>query len=60
MVDDDVQRSAEELRDTAVKLRRLARQTRSAEARGGLLDLAERFEAMAGRIDGGDGSSQTE
>ena len=53
MVDDDVARSAEELRDTATKLRRLARQTRSAEAREGLLDLAGRFEAMAERIDGG-------
>jgi hypothetical protein len=53
MVDDDVQRSAEELRDTATKLRRLARQTRSQEAREGLLDLAARFEEMAGRIDGG-------
>jgi hypothetical protein len=52
MVDDDVQRSAEELRDTATKLRRLARQTRSREAREGLLDLAGRFEEMAGRIDG--------
>jgi hypothetical protein len=52
MVDDDVQRSAEELRDTATKLRRLARQTRSQEAREGLLDLAARFEEMAGRIDG--------
>ena len=51
---DDAQRSAEELRDTAVKLRRLARQTRSAEARGGLLELADRFEEMAARI--GDGS----
>ena len=59
MVDDDVQRSAEELRDTAVKLRRLARQTRSSEARTGLLDLAERFEAMAGQIDGGRGPQQT-
>lgn len=53
MVDDDVQRSAKELRDTATKLRRLARQTRSHEAREGLLDLAGRFEEMAKRIDGG-------
>jgi hypothetical protein len=52
MVDDDVQRSAEELRDTATKLRRLARQTRSPEARQGLLELAARFEEMAERIDG--------
>jgi hypothetical protein len=53
MVDDDVQRSAEELRDTATKLRRLARRTRSHEAREGLIDLAGRFEEMAKRIDGG-------
>jgi hypothetical protein len=52
MVDDDVQRSAEELRDTATKLRRLARQTRSHETREGLLDLAARFEEMARRLDG--------
>ena len=56
MVDDDVQRSAEELRDTAVKLRRLAQQTRSAEARGGLLELADRFEEMAARIEDGSGT----
>lgn len=49
---DDAQRSAEELRDTATKLRRLARQTHSPEARKGLLDLAARFDEMAGRIDG--------
>ena len=53
MVDDEVQRSAEELRDTAAKLRLLAHQTRSAEASEALLDLAERFERMANRIDGG-------
>jgi hypothetical protein len=52
MVDDSVERSAEELRDTATKLRRLARQTRSAAAREGLLDLAARFEEMAERIEG--------
>ena len=52
MVDDEVQRSADELRDTAAKLRVLARQTRSAEAHQGLLELAERFERMARRIDG--------
>ena len=60
MVDDDVERSAQELRDTAIKLRRLARQTRSHEAREGLLDLAARFEAMAGRIDGSNPSASTE
>jgi hypothetical protein len=60
MVGDDVERSAEELRDTATKLRRLARQTRSHEAREGLLDLAARFEEMAGRIDGSGGSARTE
>lgn len=54
MVDDEVQRSADELRDTASKLRLLARQTRSAEAHKGLLDLAERFEGMARQIDGSD------
>lgn len=58
MVDDDVQRSAEELRDTATKLRRLARRTRSPEARDGLLDLARRFEEMARRI-GGDPPEET-
>jgi hypothetical protein len=52
MVDDAEQRSAEELRDVAAKLRSLARQTRSVDGRDGLLDLARRFEEMAGRIDG--------
>ncbi len=52
MVDDEVQRSAEELRGTAAQLRQLAQQTRSAEARDGLLGLAERFERLANRIDG--------
>lgn len=51
MVDDEIQR-AQELRDTAVRLRRLARQTRSPEACQGLLDLAERFEEMAAQLDG--------
>jgi predicted component of type VI protein secretion system len=51
MVDDEVQRSAEELRETAGRLRLLAQQTRSHAARGGLLDLAERFERMAAQID---------
>jgi hypothetical protein len=53
MVGDEVQRSADELRETAAKLRVLAQQTRSVEAHQGLLDLAERFEGMARRIDGG-------
>ena len=53
MVGDEVQRSADELRETAAKLRGLAQQTRSAEAHQGLLELAERFEGMARRIDGG-------
>ena len=52
MVDDEVQRSAETLRDTAEKLKVLARRTRSIDAREGLLDLAERFERMARHIDG--------
>jgi hypothetical protein len=52
MVDEDVQRSAEELRDTAAKLRQLARQTRSSTRRE-LLNLAERFETMAAQLDGG-------
>jgi hypothetical protein len=51
MVDDEVQRGADELRDTAAKLRLLARQTRSAEAQKELLELAERFERMARQID---------
>ncbi|TMJ59185.1 MAG: hypothetical protein E6G81_09520 [Alphaproteobacteria bacterium] len=55
MVDEDVQRSAEELRDTATKLRQLARQTRFAATRRELLNLAERFEQMAAQLD--DGSS---
>jgi len=53
MVDEDVQRSAEELRDTAAKLRQLARQTRFSGTRGELLNLAERFETMAAQLDGG-------
>ncbi len=53
MVDEDVQRSAEELRDTAAKLRQLARQTRSPNTRLELLNLAERFERMATQLDGG-------
>jgi hypothetical protein len=51
MADDEIRRSAEELRDTAVKLKRLAQQTRSTHVRNGLLDLAERFEQMARCMD---------
>ena len=51
MVDEDAQRSAQEFRDTAVKLRTLARQVRSYEARRDLLDLAERFEQLAASRD---------
>ena len=51
MVDEDAQRSAQEFRDTAAKLRNLARQVRSYQARQDLLDLAERFERMAARRD---------
>ncbi|MGD9617627.1 MAG: hypothetical protein AB7H90_21280 [Alphaproteobacteria bacterium] len=47
MVDDEIRRSADELRDTAEKLKLLARRTRSIYARDGLLDLAERFERLA-------------
>ena len=60
MVDDEVQRSAEELRDTAAKLRLLAQQTRSPAARTELLDLAGRFERMASRVDGKDASPDSE
>lgn len=51
MVDEDAQRSAQEFRDTAAKLRVLARQVRSFEARRDLLELAERFEQMAASRD---------
>lgn len=47
MVDDEIWRSAEELRVTAEKLKVLAERTRSIHARDGLLDLAARFERMA-------------
>jgi hypothetical protein len=57
MVDEDIQRSAEELRDTAAKLRALARRTRSPNTRLELLNLADRFERMATQLDGG-GSPQ--
>src|SRR5205823_6030856 len=47
---DDLRR-VKEFRDTAAKLRRLARQVQSPDARRDLSDLAERFERMAERID---------
>jgi hypothetical protein len=53
MVNEDVQRSAEELRDTAAKLRQLARQTRFARTRRELLSLAERFDMLAAQLEGG-------
>ena len=50
MVDDEVRRGLDQLHDTAAKLKLLAQQTRSTEARRGLLALAERFEGMARQI----------
>lgn len=50
MVDDDLRR-AKEFRETAAKLRQLARQVQSPDAHRDLTDLAERFERMARRID---------
>ena len=50
MVDDDLRR-AKEFRETAAKLRLLARQVQSPDTRRDLLELAERFEGMAQRID---------
>jgi hypothetical protein len=52
MVDDELRRSAGELRDTATKLKLLAQRTRSIDTRDGLLTLAERFERMARCMDG--------
>ena len=52
MVDEDVERRAEELRDIAGRLRRLAQQTRSPDPRRELLDLAERFDRMAQSLTG--------
>ena len=54
MVDDEVQR-ADELRRVAGRLRLLAQQTRSPEARRELDRLAERFETMAQRLGGAEG-----
>jgi hypothetical protein len=59
MVDEDVQRSAEELRETAATLRRLARRTRSPNTRRELLNLADRFERMATQLDGGGSPQQS-
>ena len=53
MVDEDLERRAEELRDIAARLRRLAQQTRSPDPRRELLNLAERFEKMAQNLAGG-------
>ena len=59
MVDEDLERHAEELRDIAGRLRRLAQQTRSPDPRRELLDLAERFERLAESLIGR-GSSEPE
>jgi hypothetical protein len=59
MVDEDLERRAEELRDIAGRLRRLAQQTRSPDPRRELLDLADRFDNMAQNLAGG-GPSQNE
>ena len=59
MVDEDLERRAEELRDIAGRLRRLAQQTRSPDPRRELLDLAERFERLAESLIG-PGSSEPE
>jgi hypothetical protein len=48
------------LRETAAKLRQLARQTRFGSTRRELLGLAERFERMAAQLDDGDSSPQPE
>ena len=53
MVDDEVRRTRE-FRDIAVRLRLLARRTRSPEARRQLLDLADRFDEVAGELRGED------
>jgi hypothetical protein len=53
MVDEDLDRRAEELRDIAARLRRLAQQTRSPDPRRELFDMAERFERMAQNLAGG-------
>ena len=52
MVDDELRRSAEELRDTAGRLKLLAQRTCSTHVRDGLIELAERFERMARCMDG--------
>jgi hypothetical protein len=43
---------SKDLRETAEKLKAMARRTRSIEARETLLDLAVRFERMARCMDG--------
>jgi hypothetical protein len=59
MVDEDLERRAEELRNIAGRLRRLAQQTRSPDPRRELLDLADRFDNLARNLAGG-GSPETE
>ena len=51
MVDEGVERRAQELREVAAKLRLLAQQTRSSDARRQLTDLADRFDQMATEMD---------
>ena len=53
MVAEDLERRAEELRNIAGRLRRLAQQTRSPDPRRELLDLADRFDKMAQNLAGG-------
>ena len=59
MLHEDLERRAEELRDIAARLKRLAQQTRSPDPRRELLNLAERFEKMAQSLAGG-GSPESE
>ena len=58
MVDEDLERRAEELREIAARLRRLAQQTRSPDPRRELLNLADRFEKMAHSLGGGSPESE--
>ena len=53
MVDDEVWR-IQEFRDIALRLRMLARRARSPDARRQLLDLADRFDRVAGELRGED------
>jgi hypothetical protein len=56
----DEQWGAQEFRDTAATLRLLARQMRADAQRRELLDLAERFERMAERIERGGSAPKSE